>query len=236
MNKVTVCMATYNGEKYIKKQLDSILSQLDKDDEVIISDDSSTDRTIEIIRSYNDYRIKLYENQKYRSPIFNFENALKHATGDIIVLSDQDDIWKNDKIEKTRHYMQSYDLVISDAEIIDKNDKIIHESFYKINRSNKGLLINIIKNSYLGCTMAFNRKILEKSLPFPKDIPMHDWWIGLIGEIFGRVYFIEDKLVSYRRHDENASYSGGKSKYDIKTRVIFRWIMIKNLIFRYFYD
>lgn len=232
--KISVCMATYNGEKYIKEQLDSILFQLTKDDEVIVSDDSSGDNTVEIINSYYDNRIRIFENQKFKSPIFNFENALKHANGDVIVLADQDDIWQGNKIETIKKYMQEYDLVLSDADIIDEHGKNLHESFYKLNGSRNGLIKNIVKNSYLGCTMAFNRKVLDKSLPFPKDIPMHDWWIGLIAEMYGKTYFIEDKLISYRRHGNNASPTGEKSKYSLMQKIVFRLVMVKNLIWRYF--
>jgi glycosyltransferase involved in cell wall biosynthesis len=227
-------MATYNGEKYIKEQLDSILSHLKENDEVIVSDDSSSDKTVEIIKAYNDSRIKIIENQKFQSPISNFENVLKHASGDIIVLADQDDIWKPNKIETIKKYMQEYDLVLSDADIIDEQGNILQESFYALNGSKSGFIKNIVKNSYLGCAMAFNRKVLEKSLPFPKDLPMHDWWVGLVAELYGKVYFIENKLISYRRHGNNVSLTGEKSKYFFTKKIMFRIIMIKNLLLRYF--
>lgn len=230
--KISVCMATYNGEKYIKEQLDSILSQIGQNDEVIISDDSSKDKTIEIIKSYYDGRIRLLENQNFKSPVYNFENALKKVKGDIIVLADQDDVWKDDKIKTIKKYMQDYDLVLSDAYIIDEHGAVIQESFYEINGSKSGFIKNIVKNSYLGCTMAFNRKILLKALPFPKDLPMHDWWIGLIGEMYGNTYFIKDKLVMYRRHSTNASLTGEKSRNSLLKKILLRFIIIKNLIFR----
>ena len=102
---ISVCIATYNGEKYIREQLDSILPQLGLDDEVIISDDSSTDNTLKIIEEYNDCRIKIFSNNKFYSPILNFENALKKAQGDFIFLSDQDDIWKSNKVEVVMKYL-----------------------------------------------------------------------------------------------------------------------------------
>ncbi len=230
---ISVCMATYNGEKYIRKQIESILIQLNADDELIISDDSSTDDTVEIIKSIGDNRIILFEKQQFKSPIFNFENALKYAQGEIIVLADQDDIWKENKIETIKKYMQDYDVVISDADIIDEHGKILQDSFYKLNGSKSGFAKNIVKNSYIGCAMAFNKKILDKSLPFPRDIPLHDWWIGLIGEMYGKTYFIEDKLISYRRHENNASPTGEKSKYSTLRKISFRISLMKNLILRY---
>lgn len=223
-------MATYNGEKYIKEQLESILSQISEYDEVIVSDDSSTDNTIKIIKSFNDSRIIILENQKFKSPIYNFENALKKASGKIIVLADQDDIWKENKIEIITKYLKEYDLVLSDAYIVDEHKTIIQDSFYEVNNSKEGLIKNIIKNSYLGCTMAFNRKILNLSIPFPKNLPMHDWWIGLIGEVYGKVHFIEDRLISYRRHENNASPTGEKSKYSFFKKLAFRLVIVKNLI------
>ena len=121
--KISVCLATYNGEKYIKEQLDSILPQLSANDEIIISDDNSTDDTINIIRSLNDERIKIYVN-KTKGIVKNFENALNNASGDIIFLSDQDDVWKNDKVKKILSAFSSDNsltLVFSNAEIIDEN-------------------------------------------------------------------------------------------------------------------
>lgn len=231
--KISICIATYNGEKYIKEQLMSILHQIGVNDEVIISDDSSGDDTVAIIKSIQDDRIYLYENQKFKSPTFNFENALKYATGDYIYLSDQDDIWYDGKVDKIQKLFLKYDLVLSDACIINFNNKIINKSFFKLNNSKKGFLQNLYKNSYIGCAMAFNRVILEKSMPFPKDIPMHDWWIGLNAELYGKVYFLNEQLIGYRRHDSNASPTGEKSKYSTMRKISFRIRLIKNLILRY---
>ncbi len=198
-------MATYNGERYICDQLESILRQLDKDDEVIISDDASIDKTVDFIESFNDKRIKLLRNDTFRSPVKNFENALRHSTGDIIFLSDQDDIWQENKVKVMSQILNKYDLVVSDCKVINGNGTVVNDSFFEMRKSRKGLLKNIYKNSFLGCCMAFNRRILDKSLPFPSNIPMHDMWIGLIAELFGRTYFIEDKLIYYRRHSSNAT-------------------------------
>jgi glycosyltransferase involved in cell wall biosynthesis len=228
---ISVCMATYNGERYIKDQLLSILSQLGKDDEIIISDDLSTDSTIKIIKGLKDNRIILLRNRKFRSPIFNFENSLRHSKGDIIFLSDQDDLWRKNKVKLVMKYMNKYDLILTDADIINNDGVIIGQSFFKKNRSKVGLVKNIIKNSYLGCSMAFNRNILDIALPFPKDIPMHDWWIGLIGELYGNTYHIEKKLISYRRHNKNASSAYEKSNYSLTRKLIFRILIIKNLLY-----
>lgn len=223
------------AKKYIKEQLDSILIQLNNDDEVIISDDSSTDTTLEIIESLHEPRIHLYKNQKFRSPIFNFENALRYSSGDYIFLSDQDDIWMPDKVQTMLKYLESGDLILSDCQIIDECGKLLFPSFFEKNGSRSGLVNNLFKNSYIGCCMAFNRKILAKALPFPSDIPMHDWWIGLIGEIYGKSIFYEEKLIAYRRHETNLSASAEISQYSLLQKVHFRIIMLKNILKRYFF-
>ena len=126
----SICIATYNGEKYIKEQLTSILSQIDIDDEVIISDDGSTDKTIEIINDINDSRIKLIKGG-FRNFTFNFENAIRQAQGEYIFLADQDDVWLPNKYSTTLKTLQLYDLVCSDAIITDQDLNHIHLSFFK---------------------------------------------------------------------------------------------------------
>lgn len=232
MVKISVCMATYNGERYIKEQLLSILNQLEAQDEVIISDDSSTDETVNIIMSFNDKRVAIHKHQQFKSSVFNFENALKHADGDYIFLADQDDIWMPNKVKMIKEFLLNYDLVLSDANIINAEGNIINDSFYKINNSRNGVFKNLIKNSYLGCTMAFNKKVLERALPFPKDIPMHDWWIGIVAELYGTTFFIQDKLISYRRHENNVSSTSEISKNTLYRKIVFRLIMLKNLMKR----
>lgn len=228
--KISVCIATYNGEKYIKEQLDSIIPQLESDDEIIISDDSSTDRTVEIVKSLNDKRIAILENCTFKNPVYNFENAIKHASGDYIFLADQDDIWKKDKVSKCLRELARVDLVLSDCEVVNDDKTIIHNSFFKLNRSSPGLITNVIKNSYMGCCMAFSKKVAHKAIPFPKAIPMHDQWIGLIGEKFFKTEFINDPLILYRRHDSNASPTGFKSNFTLTEKIKNRWNIIKNLI------
>src|SRR5688572_19081887 len=112
---ISVCIPTFNGEKFIHRQLESIISQLSPDDEIVISDDSSSDNTLNIIKSLNDSRIKLLDNNHFRNPIFNLENALKHAKGDFIFLADQDDLWKENKVPLLLKKLNNYDLVLSNC-------------------------------------------------------------------------------------------------------------------------
>ena len=230
---ISVCIATFNGEHYIQEQLDSILPQLTEGDEIIISDDSSTDRTIEIIKRYQSAYITLLENQTFKSPTFNFENALKHAKNELLFLSDQDDVWEKNKVETMLKHLQTYDLVLSDASIINAEDLEIEPSFFTLNYSRAGLIHNLMKNSYIGCTMAFNRNVLTHALPFPKNIPMHDWWLGMVAELFGNVYFCKKPLTRYRRHNTNVSASADKSPYSFYEKLRMRCIMAFNLIKRW---
>lgn len=234
---ISVCIPTYNGEKYILKQLNSILTQLDVDDEVIISDDSSSDDTINLIKSLNDNRILISENNKFKSPVYNMENALKLAKGDYIFMADQDDIWVGNKVSEMLKYLKNYNLVISNASIIDQNEKIIKNSYFEWKKSGKGFFKNFAKNSYIGCAMAFDRKILAASLPFPQKLAMHDVWIGLIAEVFGKVYFLENKLILYRRHEANLTYSINRTDENLSDnsliyKISYRYVILFNIIKR----
>lgn len=226
---ISVCIATYNGENFIKDQLDSIIPQLADEDEIIISDDGSTDLTLEIIESYKDFRIKLYKNS-FKNLISNFEFVLKKASGDYIFLSDQDDVWLPNKVDACMENLRDHDLVLSNCKVVDSNLNVLNESFFDLRKSKKGLINNLIKNSYLGCCMAFNRKVLEKSLPFPKKIPMHDLWLSFVGELFFKVYFIEEPLILYRRHGANLSVTGDISPFSFFEKVKFRFYIIKNVL------
>jgi glycosyltransferase involved in cell wall biosynthesis len=220
-SKISVVIATYNGEKFIKEQIASILKQVDDDAEIIVSDNGSTDETIEIIKSFDDKRITL-TYCLVKGVIPNFENGLNKASGNIIFLSDQDDVWLDDKVQVTKEYLQQYDLVMSDCKIVDDSLNVLFNSFYIQTNAGKGLVKNLLSNTYHGCCMAFKKELLELSLPFPKNIPMHDIWISFVGEIFFSCYFIPKPLLLHRRHHQNASTATKKSEYNFFQKVMFR--------------
>lgn len=240
---ISVCMATYNGERFIKEQLDSILSQISNDDEIIISDDGSTDSTLEIIQSYHDSRIKLYHHDKNlsllkeKSASFklvsqNFENALKNAKGDYIFLADQDDIWKSNKVETMLSYLSNNDIVMSNFSIIDENDKVVTEKYYSYSPISHSLIINILRSHFLGCCMAFNRKVLEYSMPFPSKLIGHDYWIGCLGVKRFSFYYINEALHLYRRSNHNVSTASGKSKNSFFYKLYYRIIFLDKCLIR----
>ena len=236
---ISVCIATYNGAAFIKEQLDSILIQLNPGDEIIISDDGSDDETLNIIESYHDSRIFVYKNS-FQNLILNFEFALSVANGDYIFLSDQDDIWLPNKVNVCLKSLITSDLVLTNCRLVDINLKTVNASFFEFNRSKKGIINNLIRNSYLGCCMAFRKEVLVKALPFPEKIPMHDIWISFVAECFFKTEFIEEPLSLYRRHGSNISVTGEKSPFTLMEKIIFRFQIVKYFLvllrpFRFFY-
>ena len=232
--RLSVCLASHNGEKYLRRQLESILCQLDADDELVISDDSSTDATLEIIRSFGDSRIRLLENNTFFSPIYNFENALRHASGDIIALADQDDVWLDDKAATIRTALGKKtgtpSLIMMNAFIIDSAGERTGQTLFERKRPRKGVLPNIYDNTFTGCALAFTRELLEVALPFPPGIPMHDSWLGLLALLFGDVCFIDEKTLEYRRHGTNLSRRQRNPLIQIRWRLCLGYQLVRRYL------
>lgn len=233
MKRISVAMITYQGEKYIKEQLDSILVCLGKEDEIVISDDGSKDGTLAILKEYQmqDGRIRVIDGPR-KGVKANVENALRACEGEYIFLADQDDIWMPDKVERVMAELEKPEvgLVVHDAVVMDGScENVVLASFYSLKGSGAGVLKNIWRNTYIGCCMAFKRQLLEKVLPIPSYIEMHDQWIGVLNDKFGYgTVFLPEKLLKYRRHGNNAS---GMSHYGvmrmIKNRVCFVWAFLR---------
>lgn len=226
-DSASICMAAYNGELYICEQIESILQQMSIYDELIIVDDRSTDRTISIIQQYTDHRIKILINKQNSGPIKSFERALRHARNKYIFLADQDDIWMPEKLDTMIAMLKSgYDLVVSDAYIM--TDEIIElDTFYKYRNSRVGLIKNYMINSYIGCCMGFRSSFLKVILPFPENIVMHDLYIGMSINLLGRVVFVDERLIVYRRHENNVTSMSHSGIFNIIKK---RWITFKMLI------
>ena len=225
-------MTSYNGEKHIHEQLSSILDQLNLDDEVIISDDGSKDDTIKIIESFRDDRIKLYKDNNFRSPIFNLENGLKKAQGEYIFLADQDDVWYENKVDAMIQKIRDEGLVMSDAKIVDENLNVLSNSLDDWRVFRNGFIANLWKSRYLGCCMAFHRDMLKVFLPFPKKIEAHDIWLGLLSELNGGVEYIPKPYIKYRRHENNYSTVGSKSKKTFGFMLSYRLYFLIKVILR----
>jgi len=221
-------MATYNGSRFIEKQIQSILPQLSDNYELVIVDDCSTDQTVNLIHKFTDSRIKLWENTRNLGVIKNFEKSITKAKGDIIFLCDQDDIWCPDKISEFVNVFtqqKKVTLVISNLQVIDEHDNLIYDS-QLISEFTAGMLPNLSKPRFRGCAIAFRREMLNYFLPFPKDIPMHDMWIGLVNEIYGQTFYIDKPLIKYRRHSNNVSSDHHATIFKV---LKWRYFLFKNL-------
>lgn len=227
---ISVAIAAYNGEKYLPAQLDSILPQLGEGDEIIVSDDAPGGETQRLVSDYEkkDKRVRYFEGPG-KGLIKNFEHALGLCRGDIIFLCDQDDVWLPDKAAVVKSALEGgATLVLHDAYETDGELNIINSSFFSARSSRSGFLRNIIKNSYMGCCMAFERRLLDFALPFPDGLPMHDQWLGLTAEKCGHVELIREPLIYHRLHGGNMT--GGSTPVSSKLKWRFR--LIKCLIKR----
>ncbi|MFD1121513.1 glycosyltransferase family 2 protein [Methylophilus flavus] len=231
---ISVCIATYNGQAFIQDQLISVLSQLGTSDEVLVSDDGSSDNTIKIIRAIEDSRIKILPLSNTRLGIVkNFERTLSAASGDYIFLCDQDDIWLENKVNRTIESLRYSVLTVSDCKVVDANLLEVSPSFFALRNSGPGFIRNLYKNAYLGCCIAFRKELMSYILPFPQSAPMHDMWIGLIAQTVGRVSFIREPLVLYRRHGKNASSTAEKSNFSLYKQIKIRLVLCCLVILRY---
>ena len=219
--KVSACVATYNGESFIVEQLRSILASAAVD-EVIVSDDGSTDGTLERVRALGDPRVRLVTGP-HAGLTRNVESMLKQARGAYIFLADQDDVWLATKVQ---HHVAELErgamMTVSDCMVVDAQLRELAPSYFALRGSRRGFIRNLLKNHYLGCCMAFRRELLAAALPFPARPPAHDWWLGMVAEMVGTVSFIRLPLLRYRRHGQNQSSASGRSTASIADRLARR--------------
>lgn len=201
---VSVAMAVYNGEKYVRQQVESIMMQLGDNDEMIVSYNRSQDSTLSILEqlSKKDQRIKIY-NCENKGVINNFENAIKQCKKDIVFLSDQDDVWVKNKVEIVLKEFEKKEIggVVHGCFLVNENlEKLKKQVKYRKDHVIKWKDI-IIKNSVQGCCLAFRKEMTDFFLPFPKKIPMHDSWIGMNIAINSKLMYINRPLIFYRQHE-----------------------------------
>lgn len=222
MKKIDILLATYNGEKYLQEQIESILNQTYTDFRLLISDDGSTDGTIKIIEEYakKDKRILTFIQKENLGVIKNFEFLLKKVENEYFMFSDQDDIWMKDKIEKSLEKIEEgYGLVYSDLEVVDNNLNVMYTSYWKLKGfENKVKKYNNFDSLYLnnyitGCTIISKKEFIDKILPLPKstNFILHDYWLPLIVTQTDKIAYIEEPLIKYRQHKNNKVGSQKKS-------------------------
>jgi glycosyltransferase involved in cell wall biosynthesis len=209
--RISACMAAYNGGPFVKAQMQSILTQLGPNDELVVVDDCSKDDTVERIEQVGDARVKLLRHERNAGVVATFEDALRCATGEVLFLCDDDDLWAPTKVQRFMEVFASrpdVEIVSSRVRIIDENDRPLPHS--RINRQGRflpGFWRNLIVNHYQGSAMAIRASLLGRVLPLPaRGSFLHDVWIGTRSELLGgKTYFIDEDLLYYRRHSSNAS-------------------------------
>lgn len=208
INTVSIAMTTYNGEKFLVEQLNSLLYQTYPIYEIIICDDCSTDGTIAILREFqkkHNKLIKIHSNEINLGYIKNFEKALSLCSGDFIALCDQDDIWDNNKINDLLLHIGTNDAIHSDARLIDAEGEIISNSFTNFSNkkvNNTSILNLCMANIATGCTLMIKKEIVTKSISFPIFFP-HDHWLALLATAGNGISYYPKSLISYRQHESN---------------------------------
>lgn len=202
---ISVAMAVYNGEKYLKDQVDSIMCQLDEDDEMIISYNESTDNTLKVLAKINqEYpNIKIYQFKK-KGVATNFENAILHCTKDFIFLAAQDDVWEQNKIEKVMEVFKSDPTVLTvmhNCEYVDSGLQPLNKDLFGDRHVRKGLIKNLLINGYQGNCMAFRSDLIPFVTPMPETVEVHDQWIGIMSERAGHIAFLNENLIKYRKYE-----------------------------------
>ena len=227
--RVSIVLATYNGGKYLYEQLTSIICQMDKDDELIISDDGPSDETIKIIEPFLKNSNTVLLSGPGMGVKANFENGIRYSHGEIVLICDQDDIWFSNKLDTIKRVFQSnHDkvLVMHNADYIDGDGNKMNESIYGRRNGHTGYWKSIFFSSYYGCCMAIKRDFLMACLPFPSGV-LYDQYLGACAERIKKSLFINDILISHREHLNNWS-----QKQSLANRVFYRFLLLQATFFK----
>ena len=212
VDRISVCMATFNGQAFLAQQIDSILVQLEPGDELLVSDDGSSDQTQAILLSYG-AALQLVDSTRVGGVVANFSRVLEHASKPLVVLSDQDDVWLPGRLASMRRLLSDVDLVLTNAWIVDENLRPTGRTLFQETQAGPGFWRNLIRrNSFVGCCMGFRLTLLAQALPLPQTTPWHDWLLGLLACANGKVCLTSEPLLLYRRHGGNATATGLPSR------------------------
>ena len=231
---ISVAMATYQGEKFLEAQLTSIWECLEPGDEIIVSDDGSTDATLSILSAYVERGcpISIFANKDKAGNTItnNFVNAISHCRNPIVVFCDQDDVWQPNRLAVVRELHSAYDCVVVDGNVVTE-DQFTTERIYQRRPPSISLMRNFYKLSVLGCQLSFRRSALLARINVPKDPHItHDWWFYMNALLKGRVLILQESVFGYRRHGGNASNGIGKSDNPIILRILIRFKMLRHLV------
>ncbi len=229
--KISVCMACYNGEAYIKEQIDTILSQLEAEDELLIIDDGSKDQTAQIIHSFSDERIQYVKNEANLGVNRSFEKAIGLAKNDYLFMADQDDLWVEGRVDRMLEKLTSGVMLVSgNSEAIDGKGQ---PSTYDLgtlkaeaSEDHVGNVVRIFtgKAYYYGCAQAFRKELEKVILPFPAYIESHDLWIAMAANLLKSNCHLEEIVLKRRIHGKNASVL----QRSLKEKLYARWIFVKS--------
>lgn len=196
----SVVLASCQGGRFIGAQLESIVSQLGIGDEVIVSDDASTDNTLELVSGREDPRIRILRNSERVGYVRNFERAVAAARGELVFFSDQDDVWLPGKVDQLRRALMERPCVASDAVVVDEHLQELHPSYFRLHGTRGFSSLSIIfRPPIIGATLAIRSTYLRTLLPFPAEIP-HDFWLSFNAAWDGALKVVESPLILYRRH------------------------------------
>lgn len=236
MGMVSIVMTTYNGEKYIAEQIDSILASSFQDIGIFIYDDGSKDGTVSILKQYESLhpdKVHVYQNKENLGVTKNFLQAVGRTTSDYIMFCDQDDYWKSDKVVVTLKRMRHMEaqvgkdvpiVVFTDAEVVDAELNRIDQSFFRsghLNPRKTDLPHLLMENKLIGCTVMLNatlRKIIAGH-DLPKNAKFHDWWIALVAASIGKIGYVNQSTLLYRQHGNNVVGNSSFLAY-IKNRMM----------------
>ncbi|MHB1657181.1 MAG: glycosyltransferase family 2 protein [Burkholderiales bacterium] len=223
---IDILLATYNGERFIAEQIDSILAQSVKDWRLLIRDDGSSDASVSIIRCYaHDFPEKIFfnqDNERNLGPTQNFSRLMASATAPYVMFCDQDDIWLPDKIQKSLSKLQKMEsqygiatplLVYTDLSVCDEHGKIVADSYWRFQRINPRVALHpagaLVQDNATGNTFIFNRALNKLAAPVPPEMIGHDWWVALIALYVGKIDYLADSTLRYRQHSANVSGQKG---------------------------
>ncbi len=220
---ISIPILTYNGEKYLKEQLDSIYSQTYKNIEVLAFDDCSSDGTVDILKEYHrTHGLKFTVNPTNLGFLINAQRSLEACQGDFIAPCDQDDIWKPEKIEKLLEHIGESVLIYADSSTMDedgtkRSDHYFADRWNLIQGSNPQNFF--FGNSVSAHAMLFKRELLRYALPIPRALYYHDWWLAFVAASVGKISLYPDPLVYYRRHSDQVTNHKNNKNYTFWTRV-----------------
>lgn len=210
--RITVVMATYNGARYLPEQINSLLAALGPNDEIVVSDDSSTDETRRVVSANTDPRIHLLPAGPRLGYQGNFQRAIRASRGQFIFFSDQDDLCLPQRIGNSLAALEDADCVCGDAILVDQDLVVLQPSFFAAREARFSALRLFIRPAVIGATMACRRDFVMKNLPFPPKVP-HDMWLSIRSARRGRLAVSREPFILYRRHAATASITGNSAQH-----------------------